>query len=192
MSDDLVFAPATDLAERIRSKSVSPTEVMQAHLSRIESVNPKLNAIVTPDETAMDQAREAEDALMRGELRGPLHGVPFTAKDSVDVGGLRTTRGSRFFENHVPDADAVVITRLKGAGAVFLGHTNVPEFVFWFETDNAVFGRTENPWKLWADDRGLERRGGGSAVLRHVPVGTGQRRRVLDPSAGGVLRQSWD
>ena len=80
MSDDLVFAPATELAEQIRSKSVSPTEVMQAHLSRIESVNPKLNAIVTPDETAMDQAREAEDALMRGELRGPLHGVPFTAK----------------------------------------------------------------------------------------------------------------
>ena len=121
MSDDLVFAPATELAEQIRSKSVSPTEVMQAHLSRIESVNPKLNAIVTPDETAMDQAREAEDALMRGELRGPLHGVPFTAKDSVDVGGLRTTRGSRFFENNVPDADAVVITRLKDAGAVFPG-----------------------------------------------------------------------
>ena len=189
MSDDLVFAPATELAEQIRSKSVSPTEVMQAHLSRIESVNPKLNAIVTPDETAMDQAREAEDALMRGELRGPLHGVPFTAKDSVDVGGLRTTRGSRFFEDHVPDADAVVITRLKDAGAVFLGHTNVPEFVFWFETDNAVFGRTENPWKLGRTTGGSS--GGEAAALSagDVPVGTGQRRRVLDPSAGGVLRR---
>ena len=147
MSDELVFAPATEIAERIRSKSVSPTEVMEAHLARIDSVNPKLNAIVTPDETAMDQAREAEDALMRGELRGPLHGVPFTAKDSVDVAGLRTTRGSRFYEDHVPDADAVVMTRIRDAGGVFLGHTNVPEFVFWFETDNAVFGRTENPWR---------------------------------------------
>ena len=173
MSDDLVFAPATELAEQIRSKSVSPTEVMQAHLSRIESVNPKLNAIVTPDETAMDQAREAEDALMRGELRGPLHGVPFTAKDSVDVGGLRTTRGSRFFENNVPDADAVVITRLKGAGAVFLGHTNVPEFVFWFETDNAVFGRTENPWKLGRTTGGSS--GGEAAALSSgmSPLGLG-------------------
>ena len=121
MSDDLVFAPATELAERIRSKSVSPTEVMEAHLARIESVNPKLNAIVTPDETAMDRAREAEDALMRGELRGPLHGVPFTAKDSVDVGDLRTTRGSRFFEDHVPGADAVVMTRMKEAGGHLLG-----------------------------------------------------------------------
>ena len=173
MSDDLVFAPATELAEQIRSKSVSPTEVMQAHLSRIESVNPKLNAIVTPDETAMDQAREAEDALMRGELRGPLHGVPFTAKDSVDVGGLRTTRGSRFFEDHVPDADAVVITRLKDAGAVFLGHTNVPEFVFWFETDNAVFGRTENPWKLGRTTGGSS--GGEAAALSAgmSPLGLG-------------------
>ena len=173
MSDDLVFAPATELAEQIRSKSVSPTEVMQAHLSRIESVNPKLNAIVTPDETAMDQAREAEDALMRGELRGPLHGVPFTAKDSVDVGGLRTTRGSRFFEDHVPDADAVVITRLKDAGAVFLGHTNVPEFVFWFETDNAVFGRTENPWKLGRPTGGSS--GGEAAALSSgmSPLGLG-------------------
>ena len=173
MSDDLVFAPATELAERIRSKSVSPTEVMEAHLARIESVNPKLNAIVTPDETAMDQARDAEDALMRGELRGPLHGVPFTAKDSVDVGGLRTTRGSRFFEDHVPDADAVVITRLKDAGAVFLGHTNVPEFVFWFETDNDVFGRTENPWKHGRTTGGSS--GGEAAALSAgmSPLGIG-------------------
>ena len=173
MSDDLVFAPATELAERIRGKSVSPTEVMEAHLARIESVNPKLNAIVTPDETAMDRAREAEDALMRGELRGPLHGVPFTAKDSVDVGGLRTTRGSRFFEDHVPGADAVVMTRMKEAGAIFLGHTNVPEFVFWFETDNAVFGRTENPWKHGRTTGGSS--GGEAAALSAgmSPLGLG-------------------
>ena len=173
MSDDLVFAPATELAERIRSKSVSPTEVMEAHLGRIESVNPKLNAIVTPDETAMDQARGAEDALMRGELRGPLHGVPFTAKDSVDVGGLRTTRGSRFFEDHVPDADAVVMTRIRDAGGVFLGHTNVPEFVFWFETDNDVFGRTENPWKHGRTTGGSS--GGEAAALSAgmSPLGLG-------------------
>ncbi len=173
VSDDIVFAPAAELAERIRSKLVSPTEVMEAHLARIENVNPKLNAIVTPDDTAMDHAREAEDSLMRGELRGPLHGVPFTAKDSVDVRGLRTTRGSKFFENHVPHDDAVVMTRMKDAGAIFLGHTNVPEFVFWFETDNAVFGRTENPWKPGRTTGGSS--GGEAAALSAgmSPLGIG-------------------
>lgn len=173
MTEDLVFAPAIEIAERIRNRSVSPVEVMEAHLARIESVNPKLNAIVTPDDTAISRAREAEDMLMRGEFWGPLHGVPFTAKDSIDVEGMRTTRGSRFFENHIPKADALALARVKAAGGIFLGHTNVPEFVFWFETDNSVFGRTENPWKQGRTPGGSS--GGEAAALAAglSPLGIG-------------------
>ena len=173
MSEELCFASATELADRIRKIALSPVELMKAYLDRIEAVNPNLNAVVTLDERAMEQAREAEAALMTGEPLGPLHGVPFTAKDSVDVEGIRTTRGSRLFEDFVPSADAVAVTRLKDAGAIFMGHTNVPEFVFWFETDNRVFGRTENPWKAGRTPGGSS--GGEAAALAAglTPLGIG-------------------
>ena len=146
MDKEVYYLSATELADGIRSKTLSPVEVMRAHLERIEALNSKLNAVVTLVDAAMDKAREAEDAVMRGGLWGPLHGVPFTAKDSLDAEGVRTTRGSMLFEDHVPAQDATAVALLKQAGGIFLGHTNVPEFVFWFETDNLVFGRTENPW----------------------------------------------
>ena len=146
MDKEVYYLSATELADGIRSKTLSPVEVMRAHLERIEALNSKLNAVVTLVDAAMDKAREAEDAVMRGGLWGPLHGVPFTAKDSLDAEGVRTTRGSMLFEDHVPAQDATAVAWLKQAGGIFLGHINVPEFVFWFETDNLVFGRTENPW----------------------------------------------
>ena len=148
MNEEICYSTATELAQRIRSRDLSPVEVVRAHLERIDAVNPALNAIVTPAEDALHRAKDAEAALVRGDAVGPLHGVPFTAKDSVDIAGIRTTRGSRLFSDHVPDADAVAAARLKDAGAIFMGHTNVPEFVFWFETDNEVFGRTQNPWNM--------------------------------------------
>ena len=173
MNEEICYATATELAEHIRNKALSPVEVMRAHLERIEAVNPRLNAIVTLADGAMDRARQAEDAVMSGELWGPLHGVPFTAKDSVDAEGVRTTRGSKFFENHVPSADATAIARLKDAGGIFLGHTNVPEFVFWFETDNRVFGRTQNPWNQARTSGGSS--GGEAAALAAglSPLGIG-------------------
>ena len=173
MNEVICYADATELAARIRTKALSPVEVMRAHLERIEALNPRLNAVVTLADGSTERAREAEAALMRGELWGPLHGVPFTAKDSFDVAGVRTTRGSKLFTNHVPDADATVVTRMKEAGGIFIGHTNVPEFVFWFETDNVVFGRTENPWKAGRTPGGSS--GGEAAALAAglSPLGIG-------------------
>ena len=173
MTDDIYYSSATQIAERVRSKDISPVEVMESHLERTASLNPALNAVVTLDDSAMDRARQAEDAVARGEVWGPLHGVPFTAKDSFDVGGLRTTRGSNFFKDFKPVTDAAAIARLKQAGAIFIGHTNVPEFVFWFETDNSVFGRTQNPWMLSRTSGGSSG-GEASAIAAGLsPLGVG-------------------
>jgi len=124
---------------------VSPVEVVEAYLQRIEQINPSLNAIVTLADDAINQARIAEAALTRGDEVGALHGVPLTIKDTIDTRGLRTTGGSRLCADHVPDHDATVVARLKGAGAIILGKTNTPEMAIPYETDNPVFGRTHNP-----------------------------------------------
>ena len=144
--DEICYAGASQLADRIRTKTLSPVEVVRAHLDRIEAVNPRLNAIVTVADGAVERAREAEAAVMRGEIWGPLHGVPFTVKDWIDTAGVRTTRCSRLFEDRVPRDDATVVRRLKDAGGVLIGKTNAPEFGISWETENLLFGRTENPW----------------------------------------------
>src|SRR6266545_3041204 len=144
MGDALYNLDATELAERIHTKAVSPVEVVRAHLARIDAVNPKLNAVVTLFADAEDRARAAEAAVRRGERLGPLHGVPFTVKDCVDTAGVRTTRGSRLFATHVPAADATVVARLATAGGIPIAKTNLPEFALWWETGNLVFGRTVN------------------------------------------------
>ena len=123
---DLCYLDATELARRIRGRELSPVEVTRAHLERIGVVNPTINAIVTPNPRALDEARDAEAALVRGEVRGPLHGVPVTIKDCFDVAGLRTTRGSKLFSDRVADTDATAVTRLRAAGAVVLGKTMLP------------------------------------------------------------------
>src|SRR5205807_2407503 len=123
----------------------SPVEVVEAHLRRIDEANPSLNAIVTIADNAIDRAREAEDALMKSQGVGALHGLPITIKDSIDTKGLRTTYGSRLRVEHLPDRDATVVARLKAAGAIVLGKTNVPEMAIPYETDNPIFGRTNNP-----------------------------------------------
>ena len=173
MNEEICYLTMTELAKSIRDKTLSPVEVVTAHLDRIDSINPKLNAIVELTEGVLDRAHEAEAALMSGNLWGPLHGVPFTAKYSVDAKGVRTTRGSRLFADHIPTADATAITRLKDAGGIFLGHTNVPEFVFWFETDNRVYGRTNNPWNQNHTSGGSSGGEGAAIASGLSPIGIG-------------------
>ncbi|MFQ5790870.1 MAG: amidase, partial [Acidobacteriota bacterium] len=163
-SDPLVFSSAASLARAIRGKKVSSEEVVRACLARIEVVNPHLNAVVTlVAEASLARAREADAALARGELQGPLHGVPMTIKDSLDTAGVITTGGTRGRASFVPTEDATVVARLRAAGAVLLGKTNTPELTLSFETDNDVYGRTNNPYDLTRTPGGSS--GGAAAIL---------------------------
>jgi amidase len=130
----------------IRTRAVSPVEVVEAHLQRIEQLNPSLNAIVTLADNLIDRARACETELMSGRDVGLLHGLPITIKDTIDTAGIRTTSGSRILSNNVPTRDAPAVARLKAAGAIVLGKTNVPEMAIPYETDNPVFGRANNPY----------------------------------------------
>ena len=182
MSEDIFYADAATLAQRIRDRTLSPVEVAQAHLDRIEAVNPKLNALIAFPGGVIDRAREAEAAAMRGEFWGPLHGVPFTVKDCVDTKDVVTTRGSRLFEDHIPDADATVVTRLKDAGGIFIAKSNMPEFALWWETDNLVYGRTENPWMIG-------RTPGGSSGGEASAVASGMSPLGIGSDVGGSIRE---
>lgn len=166
MATDLVRFDATQLAELIRSREVSPVEVVQAHLDRIEAVDPKVNAIVSLAPDALAAAKAAEAAILAGEAVGPLHGVPFTVKDSIDTAGVLTQRGSPIFKGRVPEADATSVARLKSAGGILLAKTNLPEFSYWIESDNLLSGRTNNPWNL-------ERTPGGSSGGESAAIAAG-------------------
>ena len=138
---------AVDMARLIRAKELSAREVIAAHLERIDRVNPGVNAIVTRViEPAIDRARAADDALARGQAVGPLHGLPVAHKDLQVTKGIRTTYGSPIFEDFVPEEDALVVERMRAAGAIVVGKTNTPEFGAGGNTFNAVFGATRNPW----------------------------------------------
>ncbi|MBI3735609.1 amidase [Candidatus Sumerlaeota bacterium] len=145
--DEICFTPAVKLAKMIAKRRISPVEVTDAFLDRIERINPKLNAYVTLlPEQARKQARAAERAIGRGKKLGKLHGLPISIKDLAWTRGVRTTSGSRVFADRVPECDAPVVERLLGAGAIHLGKTNTPEFGWVAITDNEVFGKTNNPW----------------------------------------------
>jgi len=173
MSKEIIFSDATRLAELIRRRDVSPVEVMQAHLDRIEETNPQVNAIVTVAASALEAARAAEAAVMAGEPLGPLHGVPFTVKDSIDTAGVMTQRGSPVFKNRLPTEDATSVARIKAAGAILLAKTNLPEFSYWIESDNLLSGRSNNPWDLSRTPGGSS--GGESAAIAAgmSPLGLG-------------------
>lgn len=147
-SHELTRLPAAELARLIRARAVSPVEVVGAYLRRIESVNPLLNAVVTPAPDALERAREAEAAVTRGDILGALHGVPLTVKDTVDVRDLRAACGSRVRADYVPEEDAPAVARLRAAGAIFMGKTNCPELALDYTSENPVFGRTNNPHDL--------------------------------------------
>ena len=139
---------AQGLSQLIRSRSVSPVEVVKAFLQRIEQINPILNAIITVADNVLDRAQTAEAAVMSGKNPGLLHGVPVTVKDTIDTAGILTTSGSRIRSNHVPLHDATAVARLKAVGAIVLGKTNTPEMAIPYETENPIFGRTNNPYDL--------------------------------------------
>jgi aspartyl-tRNA(Asn)/glutamyl-tRNA(Gln) amidotransferase subunit A len=170
---DLVHRDATELAELIRTREVSSVEVVRAHLDRIEATDPRVNAVVTLAGGALEAARAADAALAAGEEVGPLHGVPFTAKDSFDTAGVLTQRGSPIFAGRVPETDATSVARLKRAGAILLAKTNLPEFSYSTESDNLLTGRTNNPWNLDRTPGGSS--GGESAAIAAgmSPLGLG-------------------
>jgi amidase len=145
---DICFMTATEMAHRIRARELSCREVMQAHLTRIDRINPILNAIVTqiPPEQMLAAADTADKSLARGENTGPLHGLPIAHKDLVPTKDMRTTFGSRIYKDFVPDHDGLIVERLKKAGAITIGKTNTPEFGAGSQTFNQVFGETLNPY----------------------------------------------
>ena len=155
---------AAEMAQMIRAKTISPVELVEAHLDSIRRFNPQINAFVTVDGSrALSAARLAEEAVLRGEKLGSLHGVPVTIKSSIDVAGLRCETGSRLRAGNIPTTDAPLVARLKNAGAIVLGNTNVPEFLMAYETDNLLYGRTNNPWDLDRTPGGSS--GGESAAI---------------------------
>lgn len=145
--NDMIRRSAASTGRAIRAGEVSSVEVVRAHLERIDAVNPRLNAVVqTSRDSALEWAREADAVLARGMVWGPLHGVPMTIKDSFETAGVVTTAGTKGLESYVPERDATVVARLRAAGAILLGKTNVPEITLRFSTDNHVYGRTNNPY----------------------------------------------
>lgn len=173
MTSELIHADATELAALIRTREVSPVEVVRAHLDRIAATNSKVNAIVTLADGALQAAKAAEEALSAGAPVGPLHGVPFTVKDSFDTAGVLTQRGSPIFKGRVPDTDATSVARIKNAGGILLAKTNLPEFSYSTETDNLLTGRANNPWNLERTPGGSS--GGDSAAIAAgmTPFGLG-------------------
>ena len=161
---ELTSFSATTLARFIRTNLVSSVAVVDAHLARLETANPKLNAVVQIQaEAARRQAREADEAVSRGERLGPLHGIPITLKDSLDTADMVSTWGTAGRADFTPEHDATVVTRLRAAGAIILGKTNTPEFTLAGITDNAVYGRTNNPYDVERSPAGSS--GGAGAIL---------------------------
>jgi amidase len=182
MPRDLAFTPAAKLGALYRVRTVSPLEVMRAVLDRIDRVNPRVNAIVTlARESALREARRATARLRRGAVLPPLFGIPVGIKDVTPTRGLRTTYGSKLFEDHVPSEDALVVERLRAAGAIVIGKTNTPEFAFGPNTVNAVFGATRNPWDL-------SRTAGGSSGGSAAALASGMCPLAEGTDLGGSLR----
>jgi len=141
----LLHMPLEAIARAIRARQFSAREVMLAHLERIERLNPQLNAIVTLAPDALERARQADEALARGQGLGQLHGIPLTIKDTIETKGLRTTSGSLMRADYIPGEDATAVARLKAAGAIIIGKTNVSEMAMAYDASNPIFGRTNNP-----------------------------------------------
>lgn len=162
--DDLIYKSLSELIEAIRNKEISSEELVRACLDRIEAVNPKLNAVVQiRAEEALEEARQADQALARGDIKGALHGIPMTIKDSLDTAGMISTGGTMGRKNFIPEKDATVVSRLKEQGAILLGKTNTPELTLSFETYNLIYGQTSNPYDLTRSPGGSS--GGAAAII---------------------------
>ena len=182
MDKELCYMPALEMAEAIRKQDISCTEIVDEILERIEKINPKINAYCTVlTDEARKTAKEADKAVKQGKRLGPLHGVPVSIKDLIFTKGIRTTFGSKIFENFIPKRDAIVVQRLKAAGAIILGKTNTPEFGYKGVTDNLLFGVTRNPWNLNLTS-------GGSSGGAGAAVATGLGPLAVGSDGGGSIR----
>jgi Asp-tRNA(Asn)/Glu-tRNA(Gln) amidotransferase A subunit family amidase len=176
------LSSAREIATCIRKKDISPVEVAHVHLDRIERLNPSLNAFVDwKPEAALMQARAAEKAILRREEVGPLHGVPLSIKASIDVAGHRCEAGSRLRAGYIAAEDAPLVARLRAAGALILGVTNTPELLMAWETDNLLYGRTNNPWDL-------TRTAGGSSGGEAAAIAAGLSAGGVGSDGGGSIR----
>jgi len=179
---DLTFLPAVTLAQYIREKKVSAVEVAEAHLNKIEKLNPKLNAFVEVDaERVRREARDADAAVLAGRALGLLHGVPISIKSSIEVAGMKCEAGTRLRAGVVPKQDAPLVARLRNAGAIVLGVTNTPEMLMAWETDNLLYGRTNSPWDL-------ERTPGGSSGGEAAAIAAGMSAGGVGSDGGGSIR----
>jgi amidase len=172
--DNLTFSSATRLAAAIRKRDVSSLEVVDAHLEQIEAANPRLNAVVLVlADAARAAAREADAAVARGDSLGPFHGVPMTVKDAWEVAGIPSTGGTLGRAGYIPQKDATVIERMRAAGAIAIGMTNLPEMSLAFESDNLVYGRTNNPYDLTRTPGGSGGGGGAAIAAGMSPIEIG-------------------
>ncbi len=180
--NELSFLPAVTMAEKIRAKNISPVELVETHRAQIERLNPRLNAYVELD---LDHAREvalaAEKVVTRGDKLGPLHGVPISIKSSIAVAGLRHEAGTCLRAGVTAEEDAPLVARLKKAGAIVLGTTNTPEMLMAWETDNLLYGRTNNPWDL-------ARTPGGSSGGEAAAIAAGMSAGGVGSDGGGSIR----
>jgi len=180
--DDLTFLSAVDMARQIREKKIFPVELAEAHLAKIDRLNPKLNAFIHVDaERVRREARAAEADVTSGKVLGPMHGIPISIKSSLDVAGLKTESGTRLRAGHVTTEDAALVKRLREAGAIVLGVTNTPELLMAWETDNLLYGRTNSPWDL-------ERTPGGSSGGEAAAIASGMSAGGVGSDGGGSIR----
>jgi Asp-tRNA(Asn)/Glu-tRNA(Gln) amidotransferase A subunit family amidase len=170
------------MAELIRTHNLSPVELVQAHLDRIEKLNPKINSYVQVDcEGALAAARRAENAVAENKTLGPLHGVPISVKSAIEVAGMRCEAGTKLRAGYVATGDAPLVSRLRSAGAIILGTTNTPELLMAWETDNLIYGRTNNPWDL-------SRTAGGSSGGEAAAIASGCSAGGVGSDGGGSIR----
>jgi len=180
--DSIHFADIAEVAEKIRTKEISPREVIEGHLELIQKLQPKLNAFVHVDaEGARRQAQAAEESVLRGDAPGALHGVAISIKSCIDVAGWPCPAGSRLRADYVACEDAVLVARLRAAGAILIGNTNVPEYLMAYETDNALSGKTSNPWAL-------SRSAGGSSGGEAAAIASGCSMGGVGSDGGGSVR----
>ncbi len=182
VKDELYSLTIADVAALLRKKRISPVELTKAALTRVETLNPRLNAFITVTaERALREARAAEREIARGKYRGPLHGIPITLKDNICTEGVRTTAGSKILEKFIPPANAEVARKLSRAGAVLTGKTNLHEFAYGITTENPHYGPARNPWNLECIPGGSS---GGSAAA----VATGMGFASVGTDTGGSIR----
>ncbi len=181
-SEDLAGLALAEASARIRSRTVTPTQLAEACLARIETYNPKLNAFITVlREQSLQQARDLDREQAAGKLRGPLHGIPIALKDNIDTAGIRTTAASAVYDDRVPTEDAEVARRLKAAGAILIGKTNLHEFAMGGTSATSYYGPVRNPWAL---DRNSGGSSGGSAAAVAADLCFG----ALGTDTGGSIR----